>query len=828
MDFKQILEVFDNQPYFAVMIYKEKIIYSNKKLQELLGYSKNEILNMRPEEIFPKGEIREKIKKVVQRRLKGELFPATYEPLELHNKNNKRLLVKFFTQTIKLQDNSYAGLVFGIDITNEYKKEFLIEILKDINQTIITKDNEKEIFENITKNIYEKGNYQFVCASIKKENSIDMDPKYCVGKYDEDFLNFLKTLFKVDETYADKCMATKAMLNNQFMIVNNINEVNFPNKTLIETLKKQQFNSILFFPIFKNDKLYATLGICSKYIDDFDKLSISIFEEAKQDMEFALKRMENMSYLKLLQETLDKTYSWIVITDENAKILYVNKSVEEITGYKKEEIIGKNPNIFQSGFHSKDFYTRMWEKLTNNEIVETLLINKNKKGELFYLKDKIVPVTTNDGKKYYISLAIDITHEKTLQNKLKKDILTDLPNRSEFINLIKQRIKENATYACMVIDIKDFKIYNQLNGNNAGDYLLRKFSDFLKTIFYEEDIIARIGGDEFGVFIKYNSLNDLHSIIQKIIHKIKYLDDFHNKISINIGISLYPKDSTNIMELLEKAFLALELAKEKGDFTYEFFNCEINKKILEYSDIKNLLLNAIKNKSFIYHFQPYVNAKTLEIAGAETLLRIHTNDKIIYPNQFIDYAENSGYIKEIEKIMFPKYLNYLKNISIPLSFNISGKSLTDRTHIEELFEPIEKLPIIIELTEREIAGNIEYTKEIFNYFKNKGFKLSIDDFGTGYSSLTYLKDLPTDYIKIDMSFVKNIEKSDKDLAIVETIINFAHRFKLQTIAEGVENKNQVKILQNLGCDFLQGYYFAKPMPFDELKQLLNSSTKFSL
>ena len=266
----------------------------------------------------------------------------------------------------------------------------------------------------------------------------------------------------------------------------------------------------------------------------------------------------------------------------------------------------------------------------------------------------------------------------------------------------------------------------------------------------------------------------------------------------------------------------MEIAKEKGDFTYKFFNPQINQKIIEYSNVKKLIVNAIKNEEFIYHFQPYVDAKTFTIMGAETLLRIKHDNQIIYPNVFIDFAENSGYIKEIEKIMFPKYLNYLKMLNIPLSFNISGKSLTDKLHIKQLFENIENLPIIIELTEREIAGNIEYTQQIFKYFKSKNLKMSIDDFGTGYSSLTYLKNLPADYLKIDMSFIKNIEISDKDLAIVETIINFAHRFNLKTIAEGVETENQVKILQKLGCGYLQGFYFAKPMPFNELQNFLKS------
>jgi len=818
MTFNQILETFNKQPYVAVMIYKEKIIYVNKKFQELLGFDEQEILNFTPEAIFPDPLIKEKIKKVVLKRLKGEEFPATYEPLEVLNKDNKRLIMKFFTQTIQLEDKSYAGFVIGIDVTNEYKKEFLLDILKEINQIIITKDNEEEIFSQIINHIYNKGAYEFVCNTVIDENSVTITPKTCAGDY-KALTDYIKNMVQNSDSEV-----FKKLKNNEFIILNNT-QTDTEVKKIKKSLYEYNCKSALFFPIFRNKKLYSIFTICSKYKYDFDDTSVSIFQEAKQDIEFALQKSENLAYLKLLQEALDKAYSWVVITDDNANILYANKSVEDITGYKIAELLNKNPKMFQSEYHSKEFYQKMWDKLLNNEVVETIIINKDKQGHLFYLKDKIVPVTTPDGKKYYISLALDITHEKILQNKLKKDILTDLPNRNEFINLIKKQLNPKHSYACIIIDLKDFKIFNQLNGNDAGDYLLRKFADFLKTIFYEHDLISRIGGDEFAVFIKYNSINDLYAIIHKIIYKTKHLEEFHNKISVNIGISLYPKDATDITELIEKAYLALELAKEKGDFTYEFFDNEINQKIIEYSDVKRLLVDAIKNEKFIYYFQPYVDSKTFEIVAAESLLRIKDNDKIIYPNSFINFAENSGYIKEIEKIMLPKFLAYLNELNIPLSFNISGKSLTDENHIKHLFENLSDLPIIIELTEREIAGNIEYTKEIFNYFKHKSFKLSIDDFGTGYSSLTYLKDLPADYLKIDMSFIKNINESDKDLAIVETIINFAHRFGLKTIAEGVENEKQVKILQKIGCDYLQGFYFYKPMLVEDLKKILNSKNK---
>jgi diguanylate cyclase (GGDEF)-like protein len=309
---------------------------------------------------------------------------------------------------------------------------------------------------------------------------------------------------------------------------------------------------------------------------------------------------------------------------------------------------------------------------------------------LFYLKAKIIPIITPDNKKYYISLATDITQEEILKQKLKKDPLTNLPNRQEFINLVSKKIKQNETYAFIIIDIKDFKIFNQINGMEAGDYILKKLALFLKSILYNNDILARIKGDAFCAFIKYHSLREIHAIINKIIKGINNLEEFRNKISLNFGISLYPKDGTDINDLIEKASLALKIAKEKGEFTYEFFSEEISKYIIEYTQTKSLLKNAIKNKEFIYYFQPYVDSKTLKIAGAKTLLRIKHENKIIYPDSFIDYAENSGYIKEIEKIMFPKFLEYLKQLNIPLSFNISGKSLTDKEHIENLFKNIKR------------------------------------------------------------------------------------------------------------------------------------------
>ncbi|WP_123352942.1 sensor domain-containing diguanylate cyclase [Caminibacter pacificus] len=403
-----------------------------------------------------------------------------------------------------------------------------------------------------------------------------MEPKYCRGNFDEKLSLKIRENLKADEKYKNRCSAVKYLLDDEFLVINSIEEFNFVNEDIKKDLLSKNYNSILFFPINKEGKIYASIGVCSKYVDDFDSKTLAIFEEAKQDIEFALKKSENMTYLKLLQEALDKAYSWVLITDEDGKILYANKSVEEVSGYSFSEIFGKTPSVFKSEYHNEEFYQKLWNKISNGEIVETTLINKDKYGKSFYLKTKIIPLLAPNGKKYFIFLALDITHEKKLQNKLKKDLITGLLNRSEFVKLLKQKLNDNK-YALIIVDLRDFKIFNQLNGNAQGDALLKDMAKLLKETF-SNAFISRIGGDEFAVLTEYSSKNEITASINRLMHKIKHLRNFHNKISANVGIALYPEHSKDIVKLIEKAYLALEIAKQKGDFASEFFSEDIRKK----------------------------------------------------------------------------------------------------------------------------------------------------------------------------------------------------------------------------------------------------------
>lgn len=771
-EYSQIYETLISSPHIGLLIYKNKIIFASNKTKKIFDID-DRIYKLSPLDVFPEY-IKHKIKPNIEKRLNGEFFNTYYE-LELPSFNQKRIFVKFFASTI-IYEGSYAGAVLVIDTTNEYKKTQMLQIINNINNTI------KLTFVNNRLNID-----LFLNETIKAIKS-------------SNFFHNIRLL--------------KKNLKNDFEIKNN---------------PHRKYKSSALFPIYVNGKIYANIKIFSIYKNDFDKTTTKTLKEINNTLNLSIQSIIDIQTLKILKTSVENSYQWIIITNEKGEIIYANDTVEKISGYNISFLLGKNPKIFKSGFHNDDFYKNMWQTILKGKPFEAVFINKSKEGKIFYLKSKIIPVKFHN-KTFFLSLAMDITNERLLQNQLSdikfKDTLTNLLNRYGFVIKASETIIQyKSNYALFVIDLKDFAAVNEIKGHKFGDILLMEFAEFLKDIFYKTDIIARIGNDEFCVFLTYKEIKSLYSVINKFLEHIKDKKFNNFTVSINIGIAVLPNDATNIEELLEKGYIALKSAKQKGENVFEFYNPSISENLETFIKIKEILTNALINNELEFFFQPYVRSENLEFGACECLLRINHNNKTILPFMFIDYAEKSGMIKEIEIIMANKLVNNIKKLNFNYSLNISGISLKDETHINKIIDITKQYSknIIIEITERELIDNIEYTIKIFEKFKNNGYKIAIDDFGTGYSSLIYIKNIPADFIKIDINFIKNITNSEKDLAIVDTIINFAKKLKIKTIAEGVETINQVLILQKLGCDYLQGFYFSKPLPFEDLKKLLKKS-----
>jgi diguanylate cyclase (GGDEF)-like protein/PAS domain S-box-containing protein len=525
--------------------------------------------------------------------------------------------------------------------------------------------------------------------------------------------------------------------------------------------------------------------------------------------------------------------------DKNFNIVYVNEAVEKITGFKKDEVIGKHHSIFSSKTHSKEFATNFYETLKSGKIFSDILTYKTKSGSFFNALVSIVPFIENNQIQYYVSIAKDISKEKSLYEKINYltnfDMITGLPKRQAFLDYIERFVKraeiENKIGAVAVINPINFGNINKAYGFEFGNQILQAIANRLGKTIRQIDIVAKLESDKFAVLIKDLSFEEDSLVL--MVNIIKVLSDDYNingntvKLSFNAGISLYPKDSKNSKTLLEKAEIAVADAKEKGEGALGFYREEVEASAKERLYLRYNLTKALTNKEFLIYYQPYFDIKSKKIIGAESLLRWKKGNKIIPPLEFIPFLEETGLILDVEDWIKNEVVNDIstRKHKIPISINISPLSFKRRHFIDEIVSIIQSSSvdpslIILEMVERTFIENLSYYKVLFNELKSHNIKLALDDFGTGYSSLSYLSELPFDYIKIDISFVKKMLFDAKAKSIIETIIYLSNNLGIKTIAEGVETTEQLSMLEKLGCDTAQGFLLSMPLPKEDFDHLI--------
>ncbi|PMP61920.1 MAG: hypothetical protein C0170_00085 [Hydrogenobaculum sp.] len=401
----------------------------------------------------------------------------------------------------------------------------------------------------------------------------------------------------------------------------------------------------------------------------------------------------------------------------------------------------------------------------------------------------------------------------------------------------------NRLGAFMLADIYRFTYINDVYGFDIGDELLKAVGRRLKDIFRPTDIIGRVASDTFGIIL--TDLKDKEDIII-ILDRLR--EAFEQPFNINgnvisvamqIGIAIFPDNGTSAKEVYKNADISLAKAKKGIEWNYVFFSDDLNSRASQFLLYKTNLEKAFEKEEFVIYYQPYFDIKTLEIVGFEALTRWKSKELgFVPPMHFIPILEESGLISKLESWLINqacKDLDYLYRIklfarmSIPVSINISPISFKNENVYEKVVNIVSKYKktdlsscINIEITESLFLENFETALFTLNKLKSSDFKISIDDFGTGYSSFSYIKDLPIDYIKIDISFVRHILDDKKSKSIAKTIIELARNLEMKTIAEGVETKEQFEVLKSLGCDIVQGFWLARPMPIDELIDFLEN------
>lgn len=561
---------------------------------------------------------------------------------------------------------------------------------------------------------------------------------------------------------------------------------------------------------------------------------------------------ENKSKEKKLEESaifFEHSSEGIIITNENNKIVSVNNAFCKITGYTKDEVLGKNPSILNSGMHDKNFYEFMWESIKNRKIWHGEIYNKRKNGEIYPQWLAISEVSSIDNSKYYIAIFNDLTTLKEADKKIyyyaNHDSLTSLYNRANFEKKMGETITKlaanNSKFALYFIDIDNFKYVNDTYGHDIGDEIIKIVAKRIEKIIRKNDIFARIGGDEFTLIQEnVKSRNNILTFVKKIISTVTEvikIDDKYFNITLSIGISIYPDDSKDKKGLLKAADTAMYVVKESGRNGFKLFQKDFAQEIEKKFNIQNQLRNAIANEDIDINFQPFYEISTNKMIGAEVLARWNHKDLgIIPPNDFIDYAEKSDLIAPLTLLVVKKSCEAMVkfkqkiNGNFVLALNISGKHFYDKEFENTVFTIIDDFSLSpcdfeLELTETYLMNNYKQSINIINKLKNIGFKFALDDFGTGYSSLSYLKNFKIDKLKIDKSFIDDCHIETSDFQIVKTIIEMGKIFNFKVQAEGVETKEQLDILKKLGCNYVQGYYYNKPLEYKLFLNLIEEIQK---
>jgi len=544
----------------------------------------------------------------------------------------------------------------------------------------------------------------------------------------------------------------------------------------------------------------------------------------------------------LTKAVFEHTHDRITITDSRANIIEVNDAFTRNTGYSRLEVLGHNPNMLQSGRQGPEFYKQLWQELKTTGKWQGEIWNRRKNGEFFAELTTINAITNRHGNiENYVSVSSDITdraaqHERELEYRAYHDPLTGLPNqillrdRLEHALMLAKRSNDQIVVAAF--DLDHFSQINEKYGHAAGDVLIDRIARRLQSIMRDCDTIARTGGDELLVVIEQlenpaKGRRLLERLQQELAQPIEF-DGFTTTLTASIGATAFPDDDGDADTLIRHATEALHQAKHNGRARLSWFDPEQGRDQSAFSQLLHRLEKAIVENELCLHYQPKVDMATGELLGVESLLRWQDPERgMIPPGAFLPQVEQHPISIDIGNWVLDTAISQVQHwkdrgIDVSVSVNINAVHLLDPDFITTLRGHIRRYPgfnpasLELEILESTAINDIELAGKVLTECRKLGVQVSLDDFGTGFASLDYLKRLPADTLKIDQSFVRDMEDDKGNRAIIKGIIGLARAFNFDVIAEGVETTEQGCTLIELGCVNAQGFGIARPMPAHEL------------
>ena len=615
-----------------------------------------------------------------------------------------------------------------------------------------------------------------------------------------------------------------------FFVLYIVNRLIHPITTIANFAQKILYGEKdLKLPLFEHNKEANILSMT------LNKLIQKLQEDLKKEKELVFQ-------LEIFESIIENSPFGILITDKNNNIISINKAYEAITGYEKKEVIGKNPKILSSGLQNETFYTKMWKQLLSTGQWQGEIVNRKKDGETFSEFLTLGAIKDSEEIKNYIAIFSDITQMKQDKQQLEYlanyDALTKVYNRGKIKSRLKEYTQDPKTQRCSVIyvDLDYFKSINDTLGHTVGDNILQTLCQMLTQNFQEADL-GRLGGDEFLLILneeldRKTLLNYARGIL-KIIKKPIKVDNYTVNISASLGIASYPQDAQTCEQLIQAADIAMYSIKRKREYKNKiaFFTANLKQLNKKHNKLIKELQIATKNSDFHLVYQPQIDSKTNKLVGFETLIRWkHEEMGFVSPELFIGIAEEVGLIGDIDRWVFVSALEQWKKWQetydmkgLILSINVSTIELKNTAYAAKIKNIIKKLDlnpetISIEITESAMFDNSLHVKENIEKIHAFGCKISVDDFGTGYSNLNELKSIKFDTLKIDKAFISSLFTDEVSKLIVKFAVDVSSTLGSKLIAEGAEKEEEVKELQKMGCSYIQGYFYSKPLNKDDVEK----------
>jgi len=584
--------------------------------------------------------------------------------------------------------------------------------------------------------------------------------------------------------------------------------------------------------------------------DDEGTVCVAVFEDiTAKKAEETKRQLSERKYRDLFENSRDA-----ILIIENEKFVECNQATLDMLGYHdKEEFLQQHPSKLSplkqpDGRGSEEKADEMMkialEKGSNRFEWDHVRAN----GEVFPVEVLLTPLVTENGTQVIHTVWRDITVQKQQRQRIyhqaNYDSLTDLPNRLMAMDRLEQALKESQRHqhkmAVFFLDLDNFKKVNDTLGHDWGDKVLLEASRRLKRVVRSADTVGRLGGDEFIILLTdlANAL-DASVVANHLLDQFRYpftIDGRELVLTTSIGIACYPDDGTNASDLLRRADTAMYHSKEQGRNNFHFFTEQMNRDVSRRLLLEEKMHGALTRGEFSLRFQPLIDLSSLQVIGAEALLRWE-NATLghISPDEFIPVSEQTGHIVQIGEFVLREALQKLAHwqhaLKRPLriAINISPRQFRDPTLLQKISNEIATAKVDsscleLEITEGVLMSGLENIKEALSKLHAMGVNIAMDDFGTGYSSMSYLRNYPFDTLKIDRSFVRDIIEDQADRELVSATVALAHGLGLKVVAEGIENIQQLNFLKQLGCDYGQGYFFSRPITATEFQHYLKDES----